>query len=241
MDTDAAVAGSDTEVEANRAAVDVPVKEEKKVEQGAIKTSKAQIDDDNGLAYGVTEVFEVQSDVNGAGSDTEVEVGRAVIDVPKARPTSAHVEQQEKLVRDKPTSKSRLGNDEDNGLAYGIAEGIGDDDEPQDFDGLDYGEALSRVSTIPDKPQIVKSTPRSIEIGLVDAGHAVEENSGSDTEVPDDTSTTGYDADSSEAEPGPGPAFNRSRYDQVTGGMSEMSLFDTAVCVGFGYALVYAV
>lgn len=188
----------------------------------------------------------VQSDVAEAGSasetdvepeiETEVEAERAVGDVLMQ---TAQVDEKSRGDEAK-TTKRYNEDDEDHGLAYGIAEGIGDEDEVQDLEGLDYGEALSRVSTIRDVPPI-DITERSIDIGLVYAGHAIEETSGSDTEVADDTSNDGYDADSSEAEPGDGPAFNRTRYGEVTGGISEISLFDTAVCVGFGYALVYAV
>jgi len=50
------------------------------------------------------------------------------------------------------------------------------------------------------------------------------------------TITDDYEADSEE----PVTAFDNRRYSEVTGGMSEMSLMDTIICVGFGYALVYA-
>lgn len=50
------------------------------------------------------------------------------------------------------------------------------------------------------------------------------------------TITDDYEADSEE----PVTAFDNRRYSEVTGGMSEMSLTDTIICVGFGYALVYA-
>lgn len=77
-------------------------------------------------------------------------------------------------------------------------------------------------------------TSRFVEIEYVEAGPEISTDDDSGT-VTDD-----YDADSSEAELPSGPVFNRSRYGEVTGGLSEISLWDTAICVGFGYALVYS-
>lgn len=87
-------------------------------------------------------------------------------------------------------------------------------------------------------------TERFVDLNIVDAGHAVESDDehGHNEEIEEDSGTTtdDYDADTSEAEHTPGTIFNRSRYEEVTGGLSEMSVMDTMICVGFGYALVYA-
>lgn len=80
---------------------------------------------------------------------------------------------------------------------------------------------------------VASGSERAIDLNIVDVGHAIESDD-------DGTSTDDYDADTSEAEPGPGPMFSRERYEEVTGGMSEMSFMDTMICVGFGYALVYS-
>lgn len=161
---------------------------------------------------------------------------RAIIDVKGETGSPIDIIQTEGAKRQEVETTIDEFDEDDEGLAYGNVNDI-EDEGLQDLDGLDYGESLSRVTSSTEGTTL----ERAIDVGLIDAGHTISDHGNSDTESASDDTIDGYDADSSEAEPGPGPAFNRSRYGQVTGGMSEMSLFDTAVCVGFGYALVYAV
>lgn len=85
-----------------------------------------------------------------------------------------------------------------------------------------------------ERASIDAGTTRFLEIENIEAGPEIDSDDDSGT-VTDD-----YDADSSEADLPPGPVFNSQRYGEVTGGLSEISLWDTAICVGFGYALVYS-
>lgn len=134
------------------------------------------------------------------------------------------------------------------GLAYGASMDVHDVDEiaDEELEGLDYGEPGNVVELASHEKQAgtsadvqIHENERAIDLGIVDAGHTIESESDNDTEVADDDKTDGYDADSSEAD-APGPAFDKDKYGQVTGGMSEMSIMDTVICVGFGYALVYS-
>jgi len=78
------------------------------------------------------------------------------------------------------------------------------------------------------------TTTRDIaDLGIVAAEVGAEAKSDDDDHG---TITDDYEADSEE----PVTTFDSRRYSQVTGGLSEMSLTDTIICVGFGYALVYA-
>jgi len=79
----------------------------------------------------------------------------------------------------------------------------------------------------------VRTTRDVADLGIVAGEVGAEIKSDDDDHG---TITDDYEADSEE----PVTAFDNRRYSEVTGGMSEMSLTDTIICVGFGYALVYA-
>lgn len=96
------------------------------------------------------------------------------------------------------------------------------DTEQEDSDSVEPG------------PSEEVSTTRDVaDLGIVAAEVGAEIKSDDDDHG---TITDDYEADSEE----PVTAFDNRRYSEVTGGMSEMSLTDTIICVGFGYALVYA-
>ncbi|KAK5102234.1 hypothetical protein LTR70_004537 [Exophiala xenobiotica] len=164
-----------------------------------------------------------------------------------------------RLVYDYQGPAGKASNDDD-GLAYAYGEGEGDEKDSDteveavvergvvlmsedngDERHIDLTEAEHSSHTEQDDSGIAKrgiseevgTTKDVADLGIV-AGEV-----GAETKSDDDdhgTITDDYEADSEE----PVTAFDNRRYSEVTGGMSEMSLTDAIICVGFGYALVYA-
>ncbi|KAK5950557.1 hypothetical protein OHC33_008500 [Knufia fluminis] len=153
----------------------------------------------------------------------------------------------------------------DEGLMYGQAEAEGGvhEDDDTNLEALALDDTDTDTDTLnaeSEKERHVKlaETEDDSETGQEDGGvqsPGVSEDDGNmrdiadlgivaaeiggDAKSDDDdhgTITDDYEADSEE----PVTAFDSRRYSEVTGGLSEMSLTDTVICIGFGYALVYA-
>lgn len=144
---------------------------------------------------------------------------------------------------------------EEEGLLYGHANmeaETGSRDVPHEEEELAYGVAEMGIDTKTPIERSVDKGSREVYGSTRDAGitrdfeiEFMDVVPPIDSETEDEADDSGtitddYDADSSEAEHGPGPMFNRERYGSVTGGLSELSLWDTAICVGFSYAFLYS-
>lgn len=105
---------------------------------------------------------------------------------------------------------------------------------------IETTESEDGSDTEQDNGVVEPSTSRDIGTtrDAADLGIIANETGGDVKSDTDDhgTITDDYEADSEE----PVTAFDSRRYSEVTGGMSELSMTDTIICVGFGYALVYA-
>lgn len=122
----------------------------------------------------------------------------------------------------------------------------GRDDKLLEEEGLAYGDAhieteMSRgIVADDDDTATVHADGRARDFefeNIVDIGPDPA-SSDEDNDNDSGTVTDDYDADSSEAEGRTKPNFDGKTFGEVTGGISELSLVDTAICVSFGYALI---
>lgn len=118
-------------------------------------------------------------------------------------------------------------------LASDIA--VVDSSEPEPV--LTDPEKESSVQLDSDEDTVVGEGTRDIALEIGPLSSHGDTDHGDDKENDSGTITDDYEADCSDTEPA-------SEFDEedgeATGGISEMSLTDTIICVGFGYALVYA-